>query len=41
MQKIYTMGLLGLLLALAVPAVSFGQATEVTFHEDIEPILLF
>ena len=39
MQKFNTMGQLLLLLALAAPAVSFGQATEVTFHEDIEPIL--
>ena len=39
MQKFNTMGQLLLLLALAAPAVSFGQGTEVTFHEDIEPIL--
>ena len=39
MQKFNTMGQLVLLLALAAPAVSFGQGTEVTFHEDIEPIL--
>ncbi|MFT6094998.1 MAG: hypothetical protein ACJA2Q_002905 [Pseudohongiellaceae bacterium] len=31
--------LLGLLVALTAPAASFGQADQITFHKDIEPIL--
>ncbi len=39
MRKINPLILIGLLLAFAAPVVSFGQASVVTFHEDIEPIL--
>ena len=31
--------LLGLLVAFTAPAALFGQADQITFHEDIEPIL--
>lgn len=39
MQKSNPIRLVGLLVALAAPAASFGQADEITFHKDIEPIL--
>ena len=38
MRKTNPLVLLGLL-AFAAPVVSFGQVSDVTFHEDIEPIL--
>jgi hypothetical protein len=39
MNKTKFAGLLGLLVALTAPAASFGQADQITFHKDIEPIL--
>jgi hypothetical protein len=39
MKKIELTRLLGLLVALMAPAASFGQTDQITFHEDIEPIL--
>lgn len=39
MRYSYKLPLLGLLSFLALPAISFGQAAEITFHKDIEPIL--
>jgi hypothetical protein len=39
MNKTKFSRLLGLLVALTAPAASFGQADQITFHKDIEPIL--
>lgn len=39
MRNLITVSLIGLIVALVLPATSFGQSDQVTFHRDIEPIL--